>query len=346
MSEFTVNADAEGATVALTVNGEIIGTGVISNGSATVGFAPLNNVGTMKVAVFGYNKVTYLQEIDIIPASGPFIAYISNTVNGATGSQVHYGSDVSLGIQLRNLGVANASNINVTLTTDSPWVTITDATENYGTLTPDQAVMIDNAFGFSLSDEVPNNTPLSFNLQITADEDSWQSSFTLNALAPSFSIGNYTVNDASGNGNGRLDPGETADIKVNFTNTGASQATDALSTISFASGFITVNTATFEAATVDAGQIIEALFNITVSGATPVGQAVEFGVNVAAGVYQAQKRLPLKSVSSLKTSKPAILPPSTGTTAVHNPGRSSQVGLMKELSPPNQARSPIMVPLC
>lgn len=294
MSEFTVNADAEGATVALTVNGEIIGTGVISNGSATVGFAPLNNVGTMKVAVFGYNKVTYLQEIDIIPASGPFIAYISNTVNGATGSQVHYGSDVSLGIQLRNLGVANASNINVTLTTDSPWVTITDATENYGTLTPDQAVMIDNAFGFSLSDEVPNNTPLSFNLQITADEDSWQSSFTLNALAPSFSIGNYTVNDASGNGNGRLDPGETADIKVNFTNTGASQATDVLSTISFASGFITVNTATFEAATVDAGQIIEALFNITVSGATPVGQAVEFGVNVAAGVYQAQKTFTTK----------------------------------------------------
>lgn len=294
MSEFTVNADAEGAVVALTINGEILGTGTISNGTATVSFPALSNVGMMKVAVFGYNKVTYLQEIEIIPASGPFIAYVSNTINGVSGNQVHYGSDVNLGVQLRNLGVEDATNINVTLSSTSPFVTITDASESYGTMSPQQALLIENAFAFGLSNEVPNNTVLPFTLQITSDQNSWQTSLNLTALAPSFSVGNYTVVDASGNGNGRLDPGETADIKVSFTNNGLSQANNALASLVFNSPFVTVNNGSFEAAAVEAGQTLEAAFNITVNSGAPVGQAVDFSFNVGAGVYQANKSFTTK----------------------------------------------------
>ncbi len=289
MSEFTVNANADGAIVALTVNGEILGTAIVSNGSATVSFPALNNVGMMKVAVFGYNKITYLQEIEIIPASGPFIAYVSSTVNGVTGSEVHYGQEVNLGVQLRNLGVENATNINVTLSTTSPYVTITDAVESFGTMTPDQFITIENAFAFSVSDEVPNSTPLQFVMQITSDQDSWESSFNMTALAPSFTVGNYTVMDASGNGNGRLDPGETVDLKVSFTNNGLSAAADALANLSFNSGFVTVNVANFEFSNVAAGQTMDAVFNITVAGGAPIGQAVDFGFTIAAGAYQAQK---------------------------------------------------------
>lgn len=294
MSEFTVNANAEGAMVALTLDGEILGTAIVSNGSATVSFPALSNVGMMTIAVFGYNKVTYLQEIEIIPASGPFIAYVSNTVNGLGSGQVHYGSDVNLGVQLRNLGVENATNINVTLSCDSPYVTITDATESYGTMTPEQVVMIENAFAFSLSNEVPNNTPLPFTLQITADQNSWQTSFNLVALAPAFTVGNYTILDPSGNGNGRLDPGETVDMMVSFTNTGLSQASDVLAGLAFNSSFINVNDASFEAVSIEAGQSLDAVFNLTVNGGAPIGQAVEFGFQVAAGVYQAEKSFTTK----------------------------------------------------
>lgn len=294
MNEFTVNADAEDATVSLTIDGEIIGTGIIENGSATISFPALNNVGTLKIAVFGYNRITYIEEIEIIPASGPFVAYMSNLVNGVGGGQVHYGSDVSLGIQLKNLGVEPASNISVTLTSASPFVTITDGTESYGTMQPDEIVMIENAFAFELSNEVPNNTPLAFTLTIVADEDNWESSFTLTALAPEFSIGAYSVADPSGNGNGRLDPGETADIKVSFSNTGLSQASEAMGSISFNSPYITVNTASFEAGNVEAGETMEASFNITVAGGAPIGTAVEFGFTIQAGAYMAEKNYAAK----------------------------------------------------
>lgn len=294
MNEFTVNADAEDAIVSLTIDGEIIGTGVIQSGSTTITFPALNNVGMLKIAVFGYNKITYIEEIEIIPASGPFLAYVSNLVNGVSGGQVHYGSDVSLGIQLKNLGIEPASNINVTLTSASSYVTITDGTESYGTMQPDEVVMIENAFAFVLSDEVPNNTPLPFTLTIVADEDNWESSFSLTALAPEFSIGSYSVFDPTGNSNGRLDPGETADIKISFSNTGLSQAMDALGSIAFNSPFITVNTASFDAGTIAAGESVEASFNISVSGGAPIGSAIEFGFNIEAGAYNAEKTFTTK----------------------------------------------------
>lgn len=294
MSELTVMADAEGATVALTVNGEIIGTGVISGGQATVTFPALNNVGTMKVAVFGFNKVTYLQDIDIIPAAGPFVAYMSNMVNGVAGGQVHYGQEVQLGIQLKNLGVEPANNIVATLTTNSPHVTINDGVQEFGTLLPNQALTIADAFNFSVGNSVPNNTPIQFTVTMTSPDGTWSSTFNLNALAPAFTVGSFSITELQGNGNGRLDPGETALIRINYTNSGLSAAGQTTGTVSFNSPFVIVNSGTHSVESVGVGQTAMSEFNITVTGGAPVGQAVGFDFNVTSGAYTASKSFTTK----------------------------------------------------
>ena len=55
-----------------------------------------------------------------------------------------------------------------------------------------------------------------------------------------------------------------------------------------------MNTGTFEAASVAPAQTLEATFNITVSGAAPIGQAIVFNFDVAAGAYQAEKEFSTK----------------------------------------------------
>jgi hypothetical protein len=85
MDEFTVYADAEDAIVSLTMDGEILGTAYIQSGSATVSFPALDTPGVITVAVFGYNRVTYLEEIDVIPADGPYMVYTSSTIDDMTG---------------------------------------------------------------------------------------------------------------------------------------------------------------------------------------------------------------------------------------------------------------------
>lgn len=80
-TEFTVNADANGSIVALTINGEILGTGYIQNGSATITFPALPDSGVIKLAIFGYNRVTYLQEIEIMNSGLPGDSNCDGTVN-------------------------------------------------------------------------------------------------------------------------------------------------------------------------------------------------------------------------------------------------------------------------
>lgn len=294
MDEFTVNADADDAIVSLTIDGEIIGTGIIQDGSVTINFPALNNVGMMTVAIFGYNRVTHIGEIEIIPASGPFLAYVENLVNGAEGGSIHYGSTATLGVKIKNLGIEPATNIVATLSTTSPYVTITNSSANYGTLQPDEVLLIEDAFTIQLSNDVPNDTKLPFTLSMSSNEDNWESSFNLTALAPDLGVGSFTVNDQTGNGNGRLDPGETADILVSFTNNGSSQAVDAVATIDFSSEFITVNTGEYTIGAVNPGETKEAVFNISVSNSTPIGHPINFDFLVQAGAYSGEKEFMTK----------------------------------------------------
>ena len=43
-------------------------------------------------------------------------------------------------------------------------------------------------------------------------------------MRPCLQISDYTIDDASGNGNGRLDPGETASIQITAANFGSADA--------------------------------------------------------------------------------------------------------------------------
>ncbi|MBE0662499.1 MAG: hypothetical protein IH597_08525, partial [Bacteroidales bacterium] len=191
--EFVVDADAEGAIVSLTINGEILGTGYIENGTTTITFPPLSEPGELTIAVFGFNKVTYINSVEIIPAAGPYVIYTSRTINdGESGNgngQIDFDETILLGVELKNLGVEPATNVIATLTSASPYVTITDGTENYGTILPDQLLMMEDAFTFDVSDDVPNNTTIAFAIEMQSGDDTWTGNFSVVAYAPLFTVG-------------------------------------------------------------------------------------------------------------------------------------------------------------
>ena len=51
----TVNCNVEGALICLTINHQIIGTGYVSGGSATISFNQLTQIDTITVAATKYN---------------------------------------------------------------------------------------------------------------------------------------------------------------------------------------------------------------------------------------------------------------------------------------------------
>lgn len=66
-TSFTVNAtNADGALATLTLDGEILGSATINNGSATLTFDAPGRSGNATLTVFGYNKKTYITQVNVI----------------------------------------------------------------------------------------------------------------------------------------------------------------------------------------------------------------------------------------------------------------------------------------
>ncbi|MEZ5195360.1 MAG: hypothetical protein R2764_02850 [Bacteroidales bacterium] len=88
-----------------------------------------------------------------------------------------------------------------------------------------------------------------------------------------------------GDGNGRLDPGETADITIPVLNNGNSNSPSALAALTSTSSWITVNTGSALLGVINSGSGSDAVFNISCDPLTPIGTAIDLAVDVTAGNY-------------------------------------------------------------
>ena len=141
---------------------------------------------------------------------------------------------------LENVGTVLAENVVATLTSSDSFVTITDATQTYGNIAGQTKMNIADAFAFDIAGNIPDQHPIAFTLQ-AAGQETWSSNFNIVANAPHLKMLNFTVNDASGNNNGMLDPGETADLIITGINNGHAAAYDVTGLLTSSDQYITVN---------------------------------------------------------------------------------------------------------
>ena len=130
-TSFSVTAtNANGARATLTCNGEIMGSAIISNGSANITFTAPGTTGTATLTVFGYNKKTYVATVNItggtptpvtltVTASSPVIADGSSTrlLATATGGNGTFTYSWTPAESLSNANVANPTATPTTTTT-------------------------------------------------------------------------------------------------------------------------------------------------------------------------------------------------------------------------------------
>ncbi len=116
------------------------------------------------------------------------------------------------------------------------------------------------------------------------------SAFSITSFAPEFTPRNLQViDDDEGNGNGRLDPGETAVIKIITSNTGHCLAYDVTASLVAYNPFITVLSgdtlipvlSTINSATIE--------FNVSVSDDAPEGIFGEMQYRLSSGGYNIVK---------------------------------------------------------
>lgn len=295
--EFTITHTASGqpvenAVVCVTGN-EIFATGITDAAGMVLLDILAEYPQTLSVTVTGGNVYPFQGTLEIIPPSGPWCIqdyYILNDNAGGNGdSLMDFGESILLSLAMENIGISDATNVNVVLSTADPYITFTDDTHLYASIPSGQTVMASDAFAFSVADDLPDEHVVTVSVTATSGSDTWNSYITLEGHAPVLGLGNITISDPGGNNNGLLDPGETVTIIIPVSNSGSSLSPDATTYLETTSPFITLNNTSYNLGPIGIGSLVSASFSITVSSSAPMGETIDLDFEVIAGSYDTSK---------------------------------------------------------
>ena len=219
-------AGVEGALCALYADGVLYGTATTNAaGVATVTMAEsLSSVMTLTLTVTAYNKVTVIEDVDVLPPEGPYL--VSETVSVLDGSGdadgiLDSGETVDLTLQLENVGVEDATGVSAVLSTTDPYVTVTSSEAAYPDIAVSGLALGLDPFALAVSGAVPDGHRAELTVTIAADQGSWEETLLLPVQAPQLAVYGLQLNDAAdGNADGGADAGETVTVSVYLANSG------------------------------------------------------------------------------------------------------------------------------
>ncbi len=291
--EFTVTHTATGLPVAnaqVCVTGNAVFSTAVTDATGKAYVDITSEVlETLTVTVRGGNVIPFIGSLLVIQPAGPYVIKETFSLNDLAGGNgnglMDYGESILMSMAVKNVGTEQANAVNVTLSTSDPYITITDNFHNYGNIAANQTILASNAFAFSVAGNIPDEHTVLINMTAVSGTNSWYSNIPIISHAPVLSMGTVTISDASGNNNGYLDPGETITINAVVNNTGHSLSPSASVTLTSTSPYITINQGTAALGDIAVGGSANAVFNITCSPSTPIGQTIDLIMNIVSGNY-------------------------------------------------------------
>ncbi len=170
---------------------------------------------TMLVTVSGRDLAPYLG-FSVPTTAGVFVGYSTHSPQA-----VGPGAAAALEVGLRNFGSGQtAPAVRATLRSLSAGANVTDSLREYGDIVPGGTATA-APFAVSVAAACTSGQRLGFELAISSADSAWIAGFELAVSGPTLVPVRYTVHD----GNGALDPGETAELSVLVRNRGAAPAT-------------------------------------------------------------------------------------------------------------------------
>ena len=190
MNELSISAEADYAIATLTMDGETIASGEVINGECTLSFPALSEVGVADLVVLGYNKVTYMGTVEIVPAEGAYVAIDSYELS----DPANYGETIDMDLEIKNVGVETASNIAITISTENEYINITSAEGSVAMLEAGATAMVEG-FQFEVASNVPDGTRAQVDVTMTDGTDEWTGKVMIDLHAPLLEMQSLLVSD-------------------------------------------------------------------------------------------------------------------------------------------------------
>ncbi|UCC13019.1 MAG: hypothetical protein JSW02_05705 [candidate division WOR-3 bacterium] len=200
--------------------------------------------GYMQITVTAKNHYPYEDSFVVQASNYAYVTFLNCWVNDADGNnngELNAGESAQLPVWVKNWGLATGQDIAGILATTDDYAVLSDTIKDFGDIAPeDSAYTGTDGFDIQIAPNCPDEHAILFTLTCNDDVDStWESQFSLTVHAPMIACVGYEV--VGGNGNGILDPGETADIVVTLANDGSATADDVTAVLSAGSSWLVID---------------------------------------------------------------------------------------------------------
>jgi len=271
----------DSARVCLSKNGSIHGLG-FTDAAGVCHLAitePLMSLGQADLYITAHNCLPHQGTVQIIPCAGPYVVFDSLTVDDISGNNNcvwDYGETIFLDMTLQNIGVSNALGVSASIAADDSLAVIIDSSAFFGDIAASAGITVDNAYTVMIPGSIENGWIVPFILTASCGTSSWNSAFSLTVNAPYITYQTMTIDDASGNANGFLDPGETAVIDITLLNEGGCFTTLLQTGLTVDNTYITITPISASSGAVLPGEEAIISYTLTAAPDCPQEQTVEF----------------------------------------------------------------------
>ena len=278
------------AYVAISMNGILLDAQLTdASGVVNLNFSPLSAVGSADVVVTKQNKQPYLGTVQVISSNSPFVAYDNHINLDATGNNdglADYGELINLDVTLGNFGMLDANGVTAQLTSSNTNVTIVDDSDNWGTILSNDLEMVSNAFSVVIANDVIDQEVINYEIVVSDNgSNSWTSYFSMLAHAPLLEIEDVSIDDVAGNGNGRIEAGETVNFLIPSNNIGSSSCTSLTGTLTTSSSYVSITNSSYSFGALPSVADSLGTFEIIIDPNTPFGEVLEFTYLLEDGAY-------------------------------------------------------------
>ena len=285
-TQFQVTA-TENATICLSNGNEIIGLATATGQQQTITIAPQSLGNEVLLTVTKQNHYRYTKRIAVIPSAGPYLIFDSYSINDQdSNNQLDYDETASINVALHNVGFESIQNVNVELTTESPYIEINSASTTYDAFNVNEIVTKNNAFTLSVSNDIPDQTKVWFHLTMNNGTYSFSDDFAIVVNAPSLKITNLRITDVNGNPTDRLYKGETSNMIFTVNNQGHSNSHNITSHLLVDAPIISYEAQTITSAGINVNDSTDVSFVVLVSNYAPDGAILDDYMTVTSDGYQ------------------------------------------------------------
>jgi hypothetical protein len=219
------------------------------NGNTELVFdTPLDVIGEMKLIVTGQSAWPQIIEVTGFDGNEPYIYGNIIDIEGGT----YYGSQHSVVTELFNNGDVAAHQVHASITTESEYISVHDNNFTLDEMAANSSETFAQGGLIDIADNIPDQTIFTLNLATVSEETtsvSTQRSFV--AMAPNLQFVGFELEEAQGDGNGYLDPGEQGVIHISGRNIGHALAPEAYITVNYAGTGLYLDENTFQVGDID-----------------------------------------------------------------------------------------------